>query len=122
MSGDAVSPADAKEPIDVSGCVVVTIDQLGGSLVHHEPAAQLADQSGRHTDVIQVQIEMTSVCTADSSRPSRRNPSRIASRPGSQSVPQSRGDPPIRLDGVGVDPGRALEGEWGRDQVDPVAQ
>ena len=118
-----MSPADAKEPIDVSGCVVVTIDQLGGSLVHHEPAAQLVDQSGRHTDMIEVEMRYDQrvhrrLLQTEQPEPiTNRFPSRLPVRPAVEEE-----DPPICLDCVGVDPGRALEGKWCRDEVDPVAQ
>ena len=120
---DAVSPADAKEPIDVSGRVVVPIDQFGGPLVHHEPATQLTDQSGRHADVIEVEMRYDQrvhrrfVQTEPPEPITNRFPSRLPVRP---TVEEE--DPPICLDGVGVDPGRALEGKWCRDHVDPVAQ
>ena len=91
--------------------------------MHHEPAAQLLDQSGRHADVIEVEmrddqrVHRRLVQTELPEPITNRFPSRLPIRPAVEEE-----DPPVCLDGVGVDPGRALEGEWCRDQVDPVAQ
>ena len=115
--------ADPEQAVYIPWCVVVTIDQLGGSLMHHEPASELADQPGRHADMVEMEMR-------DDQRVHRRFlqtelpepityrfPSRLPIRPAVEEE-----DPAIRFDGIGVHPGRALEGQRGRDEVDAVAQ
>lgn len=121
--GDTVAGGDSSETLYVPGSVVVAIDELRGALMHDETTTPFFNQPGRHPDMVRVEM-------GDDQGMNRRffqaeSGEALSDRltptiPIGPTVEEKQST--VGLDGVGIDPGRAFEWEWHRNQMDPIAQ
>ncbi len=120
---DAVRLADPVEPFHVARGVVVAVDQLGCSIMHHESTAPLAHETRRHPDMVEMEMRHHQGVDRVLTEPESAEP--LPDRPPS-GLPigpaVEHQEPTAGLDDIGVDPGRALERERCRDEMDAVPQ
>ncbi len=108
---------------DETGRVVVPIDQRWDPLVHHEPPTVVAHETGRHPDVVDVEM-------GTDEPPDRGVGETEDGQPGGDGGEAIGGVHPaidhrdlvVALDHVRVDPAQPGEGKRDRDDVDAVAE